>query len=75
MQFSPLVLVLVIATSLFAVGVPGTDCVAQTQRPPAVTPYTVLRWDEDYSHLKGTSRDGDLFDPLKYIPLGTDGYL
>ena len=38
--------------------------------------YTIERWDEDYSYLI-SGGGGDLFDPLKYIPLGnnTDWYL
>src|SRR4051812_3005657 len=37
--------------------------------------YSVVRWDEDYSYLKDTANRTDFFDPIKYIPLGTDTYL
>ena len=38
--------------------------------PPA--PYTPVRWNEDYSYLKDSAKRTDLFDPIKYIPLGDD---
>jgi hypothetical protein len=38
--------------------------------PPAYTP---VRWNEDYSYLK-TAPKSDLFDPVKYIPLGPDDW-
>ncbi|MDB5297533.1 MAG: hypothetical protein JWO31_3516, partial [Phycisphaerales bacterium] len=34
------------------------------------SPYTPVRWNEDYSYLKDPSKRSDLFDPIKYIPLG-----
>ena len=33
----------------------------------------MLRWNEDYSYLK-TAPKSDLFDPIKYIPLGPDDW-
>ena len=39
-------------------------------QPPA---YTVVRWNEAYSYLK-TAPKTDLFDPIKYIPLGPDDW-
>lgn len=37
-------------------------------------PYTVLRWNEDYSYLKDSARRTDFWDPIKYIPLGKDDF-
>lgn len=36
------------------------------------SPYKRLRCDEDFSYLRDTSRQTDLFDPVKYIPLRRD---
>src|SRR5215470_17700519 len=51
---------------------------AQTDQPasPAepVRTYTLLGEDEDWSFLKDASLRQDLWDPLKYIPLGRDGW-
>lgn len=41
----------------------------EAQAPP---PYRQLRYDEDYSCLR-TTRGGDLFDSIKYVPLNKDG--
>ena len=42
---------------------------------PAPPAYTPVRWNEDYSYLRDESRrGGDLFDPVKYIPLGPDDW-
>ncbi|MDQ3198813.1 MAG: alginate export family protein, partial [Verrucomicrobiota bacterium] len=40
---------------------------------PAYNP--VMRWKEDWSGLRGRDRNltGDAFDPLKFIPLNSDG--
>ena len=35
-------------------------------------PYTLLRWNEDYSYLKDPAKRSDRLDTLKYIPLGDD---
>ena len=42
---------------------------AQQSTPP---PYTVPRWNEDWSYLR-TAPKSDFFDPVKYIPIGDDG--
>jgi hypothetical protein len=36
---------------------------------PNTPPYTMLRFNENYSYLDNPSNRTDLFDPLKYIPL------
>jgi hypothetical protein len=47
--------------------------VAETgESPPAPPAYKILRFTEDYSYLRDPAKRGDLFDPLKYIPLRTD---
>lgn len=35
--------------------------------------YRTERWEEDYSYLKDAPKT-DLFDPIKYVPLGQDGW-
>src|SRR5215216_5729524 len=55
---------------LFAVAA-AAPVLAQTAPPPAYTP---VRWNEDFSYLKDSSRRADLFDPIKYIPLGGDSF-
>jgi hypothetical protein len=51
---------------------------AQTDQPASsaepVRTYTLLGEDEDWSFLKDPSLRQDLWDPLKYIPLGPDGW-
>jgi hypothetical protein len=64
----------------------GTSAYAQYAPPGSATPthgaksaaspvptYTPVRWNEDYGYLK-TAPKTDLFDPLKYIPLGPDDW-
>lgn len=41
---------------------------------PAPPAYTPVRWNENYGYLKDPARRTDLFDPIKYIPLGPDGW-
>src|SRR5579871_1380892 len=36
------------------------------------TDYKLERWDEDYSYLAHVQDKNDLFDPIKYIPLGQE---
>ncbi|HEX8913694.1 MAG TPA: alginate export family protein, partial [Humisphaera sp.] len=40
----------------------------------APSPYTLLRWNEDYSALKDPANRTDFLDPIKYIPLGRDDF-
>jgi hypothetical protein len=51
---------------------------AQTDQPASsaapVRTYTILGEDEDWSFLKDRSLRQDIWDPLKYIPLGPDGW-
>ena len=51
---------------------------AQTDQPASsgepVRSYTLLGEDEDWSFLKDPSLRQDLWDPLKYIPLGPDDW-
>jgi hypothetical protein len=49
---------------------------AQATKPaaaaaPTPPPYTPVRWTENYAYLAKTPGT-DLFDPIKYIPLGAD---
>jgi hypothetical protein len=55
-----------------------TAAQAQTDQPTSaaepVRAYTLLGEDEDWSFLKDPSLRQDLWDPLKYISLGPDGW-
>ena len=62
---------------------PAAVAAAQTSAPAPVdkagtggaytpSPYTPVRWNEDYSALKDPAKRTDPFDPIKYIPLGRD---
>lgn len=63
---------------------PAAVAAAQTSAPAPVKagtggaytppPYTPVRWNEDYSALKDPGKRSDFFDPIKYIPLGPDGF-
>jgi hypothetical protein len=56
----------------------ATATLAQTTKPAAPTTapaYTVLRYDENYSSLNNPDRRTDLFDPIKFIPIGDDSSL
>lgn len=52
--------------------VPAAEKKPEFKRPPY---NTVLRWKENWSGLRGLNRSetGDLFDPVKFIPLNADG--
>lgn len=54
---------------------PGSNSQLAPKPAPAPAPpiYTPVRWNEDYSYL-ATQPDADLFDPLKHVPLGADGF-
>src|SRR5207253_4197712 len=54
----------------------GSDCSttktsesATTKKATTPPAYKLLRYDEDYSYLKGASLCTDFWDPIKYIPL------
>lgn len=53
---------------------PSTQVFAQqstsTANPP---PFKFIRSEEDYRYLADPSKRADPWDPIKYIPLGTDG--
>lgn len=51
---------------------------AEAQSPqgcPPLSPYALLRQDEDYSDLRNPACLQDFWDPLKFIPFGSDGYV
>ena len=48
---------------------------AQARAEYAPPPYQQLRYDEDYSYLRDPARRVDLWDAVKYVPLGGDGEL
>ena len=41
--------------------------------PPGPPPFKQLRYDESYAYLQESSRHADWFDPIKFIPLNTNG--
>src|SRR6266545_712182 len=41
--------------------------------PPPRPAYQTLRFDEDWSFLRKTSLRSDFWDPIKFIPLNSDG--
>jgi hypothetical protein len=49
----------------------GSDGQADEKSKKEATPpaYKLLRYEEDYSYLKDSSRRSDFWDPIKYIPL------
>src|ERR1700737_1856462 len=48
-------------------------CISHAQTPAPQRPaYTLDRYDEDWSFLRDSSKRTDLFDPIKWIPLGKD---
>src|ERR1700682_6129472 len=56
-----------------AIVVACSACSSHAQTPTSVRPaYTAERYDEDWSFLRDASKRTDLFDPIKWIPLGKD---
>src|SRR6202171_1397194 len=54
-----------------AIVVACSACSSHAQTPTSVRPaYTAERYDEDWSFLRDASKRTDLFDPIKWIPLG-----
>src|SRR6202158_5834868 len=57
----------------FATVIAWLRCISHAQAPtPARPAYTLERYDEDWSFLRDRSKRSDLFDPIKWIPLGSD---
>jgi len=48
--------------------------VASWAHAQSVPAYSLLRENEDWSYLRDTSLRKDIWDPLKYIPLGADDW-
>src|SRR5579863_3707940 len=68
-----------VATSILALAAAAVTVLhAQTDQPASaaapVRTYSLLRENEDWSFLKDPSLRQDIWDPLKYIPLGRDGW-
>src|SRR5262245_26247946 len=52
----------------------SVTAVAQTSGPaPTPSTYKQLRYDEDYGYLRDRAKHGDLFDAIKFVPLGAEG--
>ena len=65
----------ILATALvtLASAVSSTLLAQTSSSPPAPPAYKQLRYEEDYSYLRDPANRSDLFDPLKFVPLGTEG--
>ena len=67
-----------VATAILALASASTALHAQTDQPASsaapVRTYSLLREDEDWSFLKDPSLRQDIWDPLKYIPLGRESW-
>ncbi|HSV16111.1 MAG TPA: alginate export family protein, partial [Tepidisphaeraceae bacterium] len=59
------------------IALPLLPAAAHAQDYAASGPYSIVRWDEDYSYLKDPAKRTDFFDPVKYIPIGDspDAYI
>ena len=59
-----------------AAAIPGAQAQADLPSSSAepVRTYTLLRQDENWSFLKDPSLRQDFWDPIKYIPLGAEGW-
>jgi len=56
---------------LLVVGAPQDNRKPDQPEPPS---YRLLRAEEDWSYLRDPERRTDLFDPLKFIPLDSEGW-
>src|ERR1700722_13946720 len=56
---------------LFAQADTNPDTTADTTAPDRG--YSLLRENEDWSFLSNSANRDDFWDPIKYIPLGTNG--
>ncbi len=59
----------IVITILSTVG----QVLAEDQAPSAAPPYRLLRYDEDYSYLRNPVNRTDFWDPVKFIPLNSQG--
>src|SRR5271167_4445685 len=50
----------------------GDDMSTTGETPFPPLAYKILRFDENYSFLSNSALRTDFFDPIKYIPLGTN---
>jgi hypothetical protein len=50
----------------------GDDMSTTGENPSPPPAYKILRFDENYSCLSNSALRTDFFDPIKYIPLGTN---
>jgi alginate export protein len=60
-----------VPSGLFVLVLAGDIVLAQTPCPDG-PPYELLRQDETYSYLSNPACGNDYWDPLKYVPLGSD---
>src|SRR5262245_48390454 len=52
----------------------SVTALAQTSgSPPSPPAYKQLRYDEDYGYLRDRATHRDLFDAIKFVPLGAEG--
>jgi Alginate export len=72
--FDPLDLKRAFSTILLIVGLASMEAVAQPAAPSSSEPtsYKLMRYEEDYRYLRDPARRTDFWDPIKYIPIGSD---
>ena len=62
-----------VAVCLFARGLEGQTTNAVSETSPSRV-YNLLRENDDFSFLEDPADRSDLWDPIKYVPLGTNGW-
>src|SRR5437764_12752346 len=50
----------------------GVSAQEPASNAAAAPPYKLFRYDEDYRYLSEPRAHSDLWDPIKFIPLGSD---
>src|SRR5262245_21302878 len=65
---------ILVAALVTLASVESVTVLAQTSgSPPAPPAYKQLRYDEGYGYLRDRATHSDLFDAIKFVPLGAEG--
>jgi hypothetical protein len=64
--------VILIALSSAVSLLPQGQSIPSDESPPPARTYHLLREDDDWSFLADPAERQDFWDPIKYIPLGSD---
>ena len=73
MQGAEVTRILATALVILASAVSSTLLAQTSSSPPAPPAYKQLRYDEDYGYLRDRATHSDLFDAIKFVPLGAEG--